>query len=222
MFLIVFLLDISYQSPYALLYNREPNYNFLKVFGSSCFSYLRPYKKNKLDQNFCCVYIFGLCFQSKGYICLDMSSKKIYVSHHVSRFLPFTYKVVSNTSLFTYFRVIFQSFLYYQNTETLINVVTITNSVVIPIEVNILSSCNSDKRYNNKPSTPSVYPLPVELLSPSTLPITSGYGLPLSLVELLMFIITISIFVIPLHMFLLKFLCQLLLINIKYKQDQKL
>ena len=40
---------LNNKSPYQKLHNRLPDYQFLKVFGCSCFSLLRPYNQHKLD-----------------------------------------------------------------------------------------------------------------------------------------------------------------------------
>ena len=36
------------KSPFEAVYHRTPDYMQLRVFGCSCFPYLRPYNKNKL------------------------------------------------------------------------------------------------------------------------------------------------------------------------------
>ena len=74
---------LSQKSPFEILYNRLPDYNFMRVFGCACWPNLRPYNKNKLNfRSKTCIFIgYSLCHQ--GYKCLDLSTGKIYVSRHV-------------------------------------------------------------------------------------------------------------------------------------------
>lgn len=37
------------QSPYSLLHHKKPNYSLFKVFGCTCYPYLKPYNSHKLD-----------------------------------------------------------------------------------------------------------------------------------------------------------------------------
>nr|KYP67572.1 Retrovirus-related Pol polyprotein from transposon TNT 1-94 [Cajanus cajan] len=41
--------SIQNEVPYQKLFNKIPDYHFLKVFGCSCFPHLRPYNRNKLQ-----------------------------------------------------------------------------------------------------------------------------------------------------------------------------
>lgn len=36
-------------NPFQLLFHRNPNYTLLKIFGSLCYQFLRPYNFNKLE-----------------------------------------------------------------------------------------------------------------------------------------------------------------------------
>ncbi|KAB2611304.1 hypothetical protein D8674_019336 [Pyrus ussuriensis x Pyrus communis] len=55
-------------SPFEKLFQRKPNYEFLKVFGCRCFPWLTPYTQNKLQP------------KSK---CLDMTTRRVYLSRYV-------------------------------------------------------------------------------------------------------------------------------------------
>jgi hypothetical protein len=35
------------KSPFEILFDKTPNYEFLKVFDCECFQFIRPYNKNK-------------------------------------------------------------------------------------------------------------------------------------------------------------------------------
>lgn len=74
---------LKFASPYAKLFDRPPNYNFLKVFGCACFPHLRFYNTNKLQlRSKRCVFI-GYSLQHQGYHCLDTSTGRVYLSRHV-------------------------------------------------------------------------------------------------------------------------------------------
>ncbi|KAK0599011.1 hypothetical protein LWI29_001530 [Acer saccharum] len=75
-------LVLHFQSPFEKLYQRKPNYNFLKVFGCSCFPYLRDYNRHKLDLHTSKCFFIGYNLSHKGYRCLH-PSRKIYISRHV-------------------------------------------------------------------------------------------------------------------------------------------
>ncbi|KAJ4817812.1 hypothetical protein LUZ62_030378 [Rhynchospora pubera] len=69
--------------PYTTLFNKQPNYSFLRVLGCACFPYTRPYNSHKLDlRALTCVFV-GYSTTQKGYRCLHIPTNKIYVSRHV-------------------------------------------------------------------------------------------------------------------------------------------
>ena len=62
---------LNYVSPYVMLFHRTPNYSVLRVFGCSCFPYLRPYNKNKLEfRSKYCAFL-GYSLNHQGYRCLS-------------------------------------------------------------------------------------------------------------------------------------------------------
>lgn len=66
------------QTPFEALYNKKPEYKFLKTFGCSCFPCLKPYNKHKLKfHHEKCVFL-GPSGSHKGYKCLSPSGK-IYI-----------------------------------------------------------------------------------------------------------------------------------------------
>ena len=69
-------------SPYQKLHNQPPNYQFLRVFGSACYPFLRPYSKHKLDFHSQKCLFLGYNPLHKGYRCL-IKSGKVYVAAHV-------------------------------------------------------------------------------------------------------------------------------------------
>lgn len=74
---------LSFQSPYQKLFAQTPNYNKLKVFGSLCFPWLKPYNSHKLHpKSLPCVFL-GYSLTQSAYLCLEPKSHRIYVSLHV-------------------------------------------------------------------------------------------------------------------------------------------
>jgi histone deacetylase 1/2 len=55
----------------------------LRAFGCACWPYLRPYNRHKLDfRSKCCIFI-GYSIAHQGYKCLDVTTRKIFISRHV-------------------------------------------------------------------------------------------------------------------------------------------
>lgn len=40
---------LNFVVPYTVLFNKSPDYSFLRTFGCACFPFLRPYTTHKLD-----------------------------------------------------------------------------------------------------------------------------------------------------------------------------
>jgi len=70
------------QVPYTVLFNKSPNYNFLRNFGCSCYSFLRPCNKHKLDFRSHECLLLGYSISHKDYKCL-YPNDKLYVSKDV-------------------------------------------------------------------------------------------------------------------------------------------
>lgn len=70
-------------SPFQALFNKKPNYNFLRIFGCACWPNLRPFNRYKMDmRSQLCVFI-GYSLNHKGYNCLHLPTGRIYVSRDV-------------------------------------------------------------------------------------------------------------------------------------------
>lgn len=62
---------LQQMTPYQKLLGRAPDYNFLRVFGSLCYPWLRPYASNKLQARCTsCVFLWYRPL-TKGYRRLD-------------------------------------------------------------------------------------------------------------------------------------------------------
>jgi len=76
-------LVLDNRSPFDCLFQRSPDYHFLRTFGCLCFPFLCPYNNHKLDfRSSPCVF-FGYSSSHLGYRCFDIESHRMYISHHV-------------------------------------------------------------------------------------------------------------------------------------------
>nr|KYP34572.1 Retrovirus-related Pol polyprotein from transposon TNT 1-94 [Cajanus cajan] len=74
--------SIQQDVPFQKLFHQLPDYNFLRVFGCSCFPHLWPYNKTKLQfRSQECVFL-GYSTSHKGYKCLAPSGR-IFISKDV-------------------------------------------------------------------------------------------------------------------------------------------
>jgi hypothetical protein len=74
---------INFVSPFEKLFGTQPDYTWLKVFGCACWPHLRPYNTRKLEfKSKKCVFL-GYSSSHKGYICLDPSTGRVYISRDV-------------------------------------------------------------------------------------------------------------------------------------------
>ena len=84
---------LNLMSPYHKLFGVPPNYSKLLSFGCLCYPWLRPYFANKLSLfSSSCVFI-GYSPTQSAYLCLDLSSSRVYTFHHVKfveSVFPFT------------------------------------------------------------------------------------------------------------------------------------
>ncbi|KAM0996393.1 hypothetical protein ACFX2C_006406 [Malus domestica] len=92
---------LSKTSPFQRLFGAEPVISHLKIFGCTCYPLLKPYTTSKLQpKTIKCVFL-GYASNYKGYICYDVSHKKVYVSRHVVFFeqeFPYTDLLVLSKS----------------------------------------------------------------------------------------------------------------------------
>ena len=74
---------IHFATPFERLYNQQPDYSSLRVFGCACWPNLRPYNSRKLEfRSKRCVFL-GYSNLHKGYKCLDISTGRVYISRDV-------------------------------------------------------------------------------------------------------------------------------------------
>lgn len=72
------------KSSFEKLFNSQPNYSKLKVFGCLCYPWLRPYGSHKLDSRSQPCIFLGYSSTQSAYQCYDPISKKIFISRHVN------------------------------------------------------------------------------------------------------------------------------------------
>jgi len=74
----------KFVSPTYSLYLRHPDYNSLKTFGCLCYPHLPSSTTHKLDaRSTPCVFL-GYPSHHRGFLCLDISSRKIITARHVT------------------------------------------------------------------------------------------------------------------------------------------
>lgn len=74
---------LNNQSPFSILFNLDPGYYFLCVFGCLSFPWLCPYTKDKLSPHSKRCVFMGYSKIHKGYKCFDPTFSKFFVSRHV-------------------------------------------------------------------------------------------------------------------------------------------
>jgi hypothetical protein len=71
------------RTPFEILFQNPPDYQFLKTFGCECWPFLRPYNNNKFSfRSQSCVFI-GYSKNHHGYKCLNIKSGRVYIARHV-------------------------------------------------------------------------------------------------------------------------------------------
>lgn len=75
--------SLQHISLWEALFHHPSDYLTLCVFGCACYPYLRPYSLHKLDPRTRQCVMLGYNLNHKGYRCLDPSTRRLYLSHHV-------------------------------------------------------------------------------------------------------------------------------------------
>ncbi|BFG40530.1 hypothetical protein CerSpe_268040 [Prunus speciosa] len=158
---------LNHLSPFEKLFHRPPSYNMLRIFGCRCFPWLTPYNKHKLQpKSKTCVFL-GYSLNHQGYKCLDLSTRRIYLSRHVlfdEDFFPFQELTSSKGSVEHTGTNFDHSSVLFTIPET-INSSLPSGSVVLPTRDNPTSTPLPDCTPLQSPSptqTPTPIPLVVE------------------------------------------------------------
>jgi hypothetical protein len=75
------LLNMS--SPWEQLHHVKPDISYLRTFGCKCFPLLTPYNTHKLQPKTTSCIFLGYPSTTKGYLCQDPITKRLYTSRHV-------------------------------------------------------------------------------------------------------------------------------------------
>jgi hypothetical protein len=75
--------NLKQKTPWELLFHTTPDIQYLRTFGCQCFPFLTPYTTHKLHpKTIPCVFL-RYPLHTKGYLCLDPITKRVYTSRHV-------------------------------------------------------------------------------------------------------------------------------------------
>ncbi|KAH9721431.1 retrovirus-related pol polyprotein from transposon RE1 [Citrus sinensis] len=89
---------LSMKSPYESLFQLSPDYKFLRVFGCSCFPFLREYNKHKFQFHTSKCVFLGYSPLHKGYKCLHPSGRTYIASHVLFNESSFPYSSLFHVS----------------------------------------------------------------------------------------------------------------------------
>ena len=74
---------LNHKSPFEVLYGFVPEVNHLRIFGCSCYPLFRPFNSIKLQPRTSKCVFLGYASKYKGFICYEVSRKKVFISQHV-------------------------------------------------------------------------------------------------------------------------------------------
>jgi transposase InsO family protein len=75
--------NLNHKTPWEMLFHAPPDLTHLKSFRCQCFPLITPYTAHKLHpKTIPCVFL-GYPSHTKGYLCLDPITKRLYTSRHV-------------------------------------------------------------------------------------------------------------------------------------------
>lgn len=92
---------LNHQSPYLKLFQTTPNYLKLRVFGSLCYTWLRPYTTHKLQARSLPCAFLGYSLTQSAYLFLHIPTRCLYTSRHVQfveSAFPFANKKKTSTA----------------------------------------------------------------------------------------------------------------------------
>jgi len=75
--------NLNYQSPLKILFQKDPSYSHLRVFGCLCYSLFPSPTINKLQSRSTPCVFLGYPSNHHGYKCYDLSQNKIILCRHV-------------------------------------------------------------------------------------------------------------------------------------------
>lgn len=93
---------LDMHSPYEQLFHKVPDVSHLKVFGSACYPFLRPYNHDKLDSRTTQCVFLGYALGYKGVFCYSIPQDRLWMSRHVvhdETIFPFLTHASSSSSV---------------------------------------------------------------------------------------------------------------------------
>uniref|UniRef100_A0A2N9H7Q7 Integrase catalytic domain-containing protein n=1 Tax=Fagus sylvatica TaxID=28930 RepID=A0A2N9H7Q7_FAGSY len=75
--------NLSHKTPWEMVFHIQLDLTYLKSFGCQCFPLLTPYTAHKLHPKTIPYVFLGYPSHTKGYLCLDPITKRLYTSRHV-------------------------------------------------------------------------------------------------------------------------------------------
>ena len=87
---------LNNRTPYEVLFNKKPTYEFFKVFGCACYPLLRPYNHHKFEYNASICLFLGYDSNHKGYLYLLPSGKTIISRHVIFNETVFPFSLTNN------------------------------------------------------------------------------------------------------------------------------
>uniref|UniRef100_A0A2N9FS43 Reverse transcriptase Ty1/copia-type domain-containing protein n=1 Tax=Fagus sylvatica TaxID=28930 RepID=A0A2N9FS43_FAGSY len=75
--------NLSHKTPWDMLFHKQLDLTYLKSFGCQCFPLLTPYTAHKLHPKTTPCVFLGYPSHTKGYLCLDPITKRLYTYRHV-------------------------------------------------------------------------------------------------------------------------------------------
>lgn len=156
--------------PYTSLFNKAPNYSFLRVLGCLCFPYTRDYNSHKLQLRALPCIFLGYALAQKGYRCLHLATNKVFVSINVKfdeATFPFRINSASPSSQPSLTDCTFSPPTYLAQ-PTSLNSPSQPNSICsLPQPISNLPSQPITSPINSQAPQPTTQPNPAELPSPA-------------------------------------------------------
>ncbi|KAI3518344.1 hypothetical protein L1887_06964 [Cichorium endivia] len=163
---------LNHKSPLKCLYQKDPSYLDLKVFGCLCFPLFPSTTIHKLQpRSTLCVFL-GHPLSQRGYKCFDMSTNKIIISRHVMfDETKFPFSSIHNTQSYSFLDDEIFPFVFQEDHVPTSSPVTPTPTHNSPSQTPPGSSSSSADHIPSAPTSPSHTTIPIPPVTNSAHPI---------------------------------------------------